>query len=83
MFIFVFCSNLEKFSLSLITSKNEMEKCDMSKRNGEVRYVKTKWRNAICQNEMEKFDMSKRNGEVRISNRFRSNRSEETSQTNG
>ena len=55
MFLFRFCSNLEKFSLYLITSKNEMEKCDMSKRNGEVR----------------------------ISNRFRSNRSEETGQTNG
>ena len=51
--------------MNLITSKNEMEKFDMSKRNGEVRYAKTKWRNAICQNEMEKFDMPKRNGEVR------------------
>ena len=47
---------------------------NIKKRNGEVRYVKTKWRNAICQNEMEKCDMS---------NRFRSNRSEETGQTNG
>ena len=55
----------------------------MSKRNGEVRYVKMKWRSSICQNEMEKCDMSKRNGEVRISNWFRSNRSEEISQTNG
>ena len=49
MFVLYFAKLLEKFSLSLITSKNEMEKFDMSKRNGEVRYVKTKWRSSICQ----------------------------------
>ena len=27
----------------------------MTKLDGEVRYVKTKWRSSICQNEMEKF----------------------------
>ena len=36
--------------------------------------AKTKWRSSICQNEMKKFAYQ---------TRFRSNRSEETSQTNG
>ena len=40
MFVLYFAKLLDKFGVSLITSKNEMEKCDMSKRNGEVRYVK-------------------------------------------
>ena len=74
MFVFSFYSNLEKFSLSLITSKNEMEKCDMSKRNGEVRYVKTKWRSAICQTGSDQTGLKRLVKQMDKTNRFSSTR---------
>ena len=61
----------------------------MSKRNGEVRYVKAKWRSSICQNEMEKFAYQTGSGQTGLrslvkqmdkTNRFRSTRPRQTGQ---
>ena len=59
------------------------------KRNGEMRYVKTKWRSSICQNEMEKFAYQTGSGQTGLrrlvkqidrTNRFRSTLLRQTGQ---
>ena len=49
-----------------------MKKCDMSKRNGEVRYVKTKWRSSLIKHDLGQTGLMRLVKQMDKTNRFRS-----------